>query len=428
MSDYTENFPNLSTYDFDTIMCQLKQVCGADPSGLINAQFLSRPTTAKDIAQLFYCTYYIMQGSENLQKQYVELYNFVKDFFTNLDLQEEVNNKINQLVSDGILTDLIVNNFKIGSAIYLGNSYCVGTGSTGNNNGLYNRTKDIFRNSYLKWADGCGFNTYSMQKTYTFLSLLQDQVSSMTESEKNSISHIICCSAMGDCRYYKENDYPSDVPLRNALTQIVNYSKANLPNAKVYVVLCDGSINDATGNIDLYAQYFVHNTFKNLQSYIDFSYIGWIGWAITHTSNSFSSDGYHPNDSGYERISSLFKNTIKGHLIYPVRITTINCGNYGNLIGRYVSPEESIYQMENSSAFTISEKTQITNFNELNNLHPINLINTIPIIIKDKNNNLHFCSCNVENNSLYITPLESITTSLGRAIVSQMYFTSENLA
>ena len=78
MSKYTENFPNLSTYDFNTIMCQLKQVCGADPSGMINAQFLSRPTTAKDIAQLIYCTYYIMQGSENLQKQYVELYTFVR--------------------------------------------------------------------------------------------------------------------------------------------------------------------------------------------------------------------------------------------------------------------------------------------------------------------------------------------------------------
>lgn len=107
MSKYTQNFPNLSTYDFDTIMCQLRQVCGADPSGLINAQFLSRPTTAKDIAQLFYCTYYIMQGSENLQNQYVELYNFVKDFFTNLDLQEEVNNKINNMIEDGTFANVI---------------------------------------------------------------------------------------------------------------------------------------------------------------------------------------------------------------------------------------------------------------------------------------------------------------------------------
>lgn len=107
MSKYTENFPNLSTYDFDTIMCQLRQVCGADPSGMINAQFLSRPTTAKDIAQLFYCTYYIMQGSENLQEQYVELYTFVKDFFANLDLQEKVNTKLNEMYNNGELQNLL---------------------------------------------------------------------------------------------------------------------------------------------------------------------------------------------------------------------------------------------------------------------------------------------------------------------------------
>ena len=96
MSKYTENFPNLSTYDFDTIMCQLKQVCGADPSGMINAQFLSRPTTAKDIALLLHITYQLFQSQVELQKQFVELYTFVKDFFENLDLQEEVNNYLNE--------------------------------------------------------------------------------------------------------------------------------------------------------------------------------------------------------------------------------------------------------------------------------------------------------------------------------------------
>lgn len=108
MSKYTENFPNLSTYDFDTIMCQLRQVCGADTSGMINAQFLSRPTTAKDIAQLFYCTKYIMDGSINLQNQYVELYNFVKDFFENLNLQEEINKKLEDMLSKGEFNDIIL--------------------------------------------------------------------------------------------------------------------------------------------------------------------------------------------------------------------------------------------------------------------------------------------------------------------------------
>ena len=107
MSKYTENFPNLSTYDFDTIMCQLKQVCGADPSGLINAQFLSRPTTAKDIALLLHITYKLFQSQIELQKQFVELYTFVKDFFENLDLQEEVNNWLEKNLTTEAITELI---------------------------------------------------------------------------------------------------------------------------------------------------------------------------------------------------------------------------------------------------------------------------------------------------------------------------------
>ena len=109
MSKYTENFPNLSTYDFDTIMCQLKQVCGADPSGLINAQFLSRPTTAKDIALLLYITYQLFQSQVELQKQFVELYKFVKDFFENLDLQEEVNKWLDEKLTDGSLESILTN-------------------------------------------------------------------------------------------------------------------------------------------------------------------------------------------------------------------------------------------------------------------------------------------------------------------------------
>lgn len=114
MSKYTENFPNLSTYDFDTIMCQLRQVCGADPSGLINAQFLSRPTTAKDIALLLHITYELFQSQVELQKQFVELYTFVKDFFENLDLQKEVNEWLDQALSDGTLEN-IVNKYTIPS-------------------------------------------------------------------------------------------------------------------------------------------------------------------------------------------------------------------------------------------------------------------------------------------------------------------------
>lgn len=154
MSKYTENFPNLSTYDFDTIMCQLKQVCGADTSGLINAQFLSRPTTAKDIAQLFYCTKYIMDGSINLQNQYVKLYTFVKDFFTNLDLQAEVDNWLNNAKENGTLEEIFGN-------LYQNLKLEIQSISSGSPKGVYSSLSDLKKaipqgnnNIYITLDDG----------------------------------------------------------------------------------------------------------------------------------------------------------------------------------------------------------------------------------------------------------------------------------
>lgn len=106
MSKYTENFPKLETYDLETVFCQLKEVCGADPGGLISMQFKSRPTTAKDIALLLHITYELFQSQVDLQKQFIELYTFVEDFFENLDLQDEVNIWLDKALESGKLVQI----------------------------------------------------------------------------------------------------------------------------------------------------------------------------------------------------------------------------------------------------------------------------------------------------------------------------------
>lgn len=107
MSKYTENFPELSNYDLSTVFCQLKEVCGADPGGMISMQFKSRPTTAKDIALLLNITYKLLKAQIELQEKYKELYEFVRDFFENLDLQEEVNKWLEKALEDGRLGNIL---------------------------------------------------------------------------------------------------------------------------------------------------------------------------------------------------------------------------------------------------------------------------------------------------------------------------------
>ena len=44
---------------------------------------------------------------QELQDKYIELKNFVDNYFDNLDVQEEINNKLDQMVQDGTLQEII---------------------------------------------------------------------------------------------------------------------------------------------------------------------------------------------------------------------------------------------------------------------------------------------------------------------------------
>ena len=44
---------------------------------------------------------------ENVTNAFIQLQTFVNDYFDNLDVQEEINNKLDSLVEDGTLTNLI---------------------------------------------------------------------------------------------------------------------------------------------------------------------------------------------------------------------------------------------------------------------------------------------------------------------------------
>ena len=49
---------------------------------------------------------------EKVVSAYIELYNYVDNYFKNLDVQDEINNKLNALVNDGTLQNLITPYFE----------------------------------------------------------------------------------------------------------------------------------------------------------------------------------------------------------------------------------------------------------------------------------------------------------------------------
>mgnify|MGYP002797145431 FL=1 len=260
MSKYTEDFPNLSTYDFDTIMCQLRQVCGADPSGMINAQFLSRPTTAKDIAQLFYCTKYIMDGSVNLQNQYVELYTFVKDFFTNLDLQEEVNAWMNQALEDGTLGNMI-------SSILIGGFSPV----------IVNSTEDMTNKEKMYVLSSNGHIYYYNQSEFVDSGLIYG------ESSNTIISSLIVINSDNYQNYSDANNLKQNL-IYGISNTISSDMVKNLPHYNVTAILLSNGYNGQSSDVGFSQTYIgVDGAFFTRIRYSS----GWSDWETAGISPSY---------------------------------------------------------------------------------------------------------------------------------------------
>ena len=148
---------------------------------------------------------------KNLLEAYNELQNYVNHYFDNLDVQEEINNKLNEMATDGTLEKIInqeifgnINNSinelntKIKkyerNALYIGNSYTAGTGSSSGNNGLFNLTKDLFDNAYIKTGGGIGFLPYKDHEDVTFNIILNNAIND-DSIDNNSITDIIVIGA-----------------------------------------------------------------------------------------------------------------------------------------------------------------------------------------------------------------------------------------
>lgn len=198
------------------------------------------------------------------------------------------------------------------SAIYVGNSYTQGIGSTGGTNGIYNQTKYLFKKSFMTYGDGIGFLPYSGH-TNTFRSQLTALVNTLSADDKNSITTLFFISAWGDTRAYAQIGTSWTGQMQTELSNLKAYISNELPNVKnIYVTLAEGrGTRNITGN-PYHSCWRLNNSFYGLCKNNGMTYMGWIGWEIMGDPACFSSDLYHPNDAGYQMLSQAFINVLNG--------------------------------------------------------------------------------------------------------------------
>lgn len=319
-----ENFPFIEA-DFDALTdWQLFCKLGKEINKIIDSQNI------------------VGEQAETLTNTFNTLYNYVHNYFDNLDVQDEIDNKLNELVESGELQLVSLSK----KSIFLGDSYNVGTTVTTNPmtiDGWGVRVKNLMNlkdnEGYVLSSGGSGFITKGAYGQ-TFLSLLQNN--SDLISNKNEIKNIIVCGGYNDGT--KEI---TQSQIENAIKNFITYCNTNFPNAQVYIGFIG---NDTHKTPEGYGKRYFLRT-KTLPAYHNCNKYGAVYLNgvenIMKNYNLMSNDLIHPNENGYDELSKgIFNSIITGNYDYIASYTydldlnflgssikklTLNINQYGNI-------------------------------------------------------------------------------------------------
>ena len=230
----------------------------------------------------------------------------------NPDIHVSIENSVNYFNAMNINNTNVAQTFaaKVNrNALYVGNSYTLGIGSSNNKTGIYELTKFIFSETNMVYGDGIGFTPYAGH-TETFLTKYQNFITENPEKSQK-LTDIVIVSAYGDTRALiaKNNNAQYAQELITALNNFISLVHTNSPNAMVHVVFAEGTSQENKGGVTVRKEFELDNIFAGTiaqLSYKNIRYLGWPGWNITHRANCFSNDGYHPNDHGYNFLATSF--------------------------------------------------------------------------------------------------------------------------
>ena len=265
--------------------------------------------------------------SENILGTQVEtLTNYINNYFDNLDVQDEINNKLNDMAEQGTLQEILnetlfstynerVSLLESKNTLIMGDSYAVGANPNNDNltswATILKNLLELENNQCEIIAEaGAGFLRAGIYN-HTFLQLLQSQISTITN--KNMIKNIILCGGYND-NTYTLND------IRSAIMNFVDYCKTQFPNATVYIG-CIGyrmEISSEGGNIRgniaqaVYPAY-ANNISVNLKNYV---YLNGVENILKSNPTTYMYvNNAHPNQAGQNALGQGIYQAFKGGIV-----------------------------------------------------------------------------------------------------------------
>lgn len=325
----------------------------------------------------------------------------LSNWFNTLDVQEEIDNKLDEMAQDGTLAEIInqqifdelnnritENEEDIGdlerdieniensllnydtnfeNSIIIGDSY---------SRGYYGESAVTIKswseylvellgisNYQILDEDGAGFVNVG-DEGHTFLTLLQNA----TITDANAINNIILCAGYNDKEYTKTN-------LTNAINTFIAYCKTTFPNAKIYLgMISNTSENNSTGTSNRFA---LVNTVLDCYKSVTALYLNGVE-NILKNYNYFTDniDTTHPNTTGQKALGyGIYKALVTGScdVYYDFTQDTMSISNSN--IGDAQNYQFLNFLKHGNMTFLYIPITTIvfTNYVDMDNNYEINL-------------------------------------------------------
>lgn len=229
------------------------------------------------------------------------------------------------------------------TAIYIGNSFTYGNGSSSGNRGLFALTKDLlFDQAYMYQAGAHGLVNYQAFTT-NFLTLLQNAIAS-GDFNNNDITDVIFIGAYGDVRAYDSGITESSfltncIAIRTLIDNTFpNIKKVSYINAHAqYSFHAEGYLTNSS------SPYRVNKMLARVCARSNIDYLGWIGWPLMYNTSFFATDNIHPNDNGYDILRGMFMTAYQGgDLVYTPYVLNTAIQFSGHICESYyeIDPEK----------------------------------------------------------------------------------------
>lgn len=173
--------------------------------------------------------------------------------------------------------------------IFIGDSYAEGYSPDGNLTGWCELASSKLGLStsqrIISFHGGTGFAR--VQDGYTFVTMIND----VTVSDPDSITDIVVAGGYND-----RSETHSAV--RTAIRNFINTAKTRFPNAKIHIGFIGYSVTGDRMSFSLYAK-----TYRDAAADFGAAYMNGCELSLFDISNYFSSDGFHPNETGQNSIA-----------------------------------------------------------------------------------------------------------------------------